>query len=257
MEIDKKKEASLLRGSIRLYLDVLNDKLNRFLLDQSPLVNAFETLAKQNHDALEDLFLRSDPLEFEEREKLGAFVRFFKGTPAMNKEDFPAYKTELEGLMKVFPEEKTKQPMTTITFNPKASFLHLTAGFTRKVRREIKRDRKNPRNLDRLFGTMNKNFHKTQPFSYETAETILKREGPEAITMFFWFNSSAGELAVYGPAANRGEIEKAYQYIQDILERKKRQRQGWQKFWSVVTKVGIIVAIIIGAIAIYKALTSK
>jgi len=108
-KIDKKKDASFLRGSIRLYFDVLNDKLKRILLDQSPLAGHFESLAKQNHDALEQLFLRSGPLEFEEREKLRAFVRFFKGTPVMNKEDFPAYKTELEGLMKVFPpEEKPK-----------------------------------------------------------------------------------------------------------------------------------------------------
>ncbi|MBA7493392.1 hypothetical protein ES702_03950 [subsurface metagenome] len=102
----KKKEASFLRGSIRLYLDVLNDKLKRILLDQSPLSGNFEKLAKQNHDALEQFFLCSDPLEFEEREKLRAFVRFFKGIPEMNKEDFDAYKTKLEGLMKVFPEEK-------------------------------------------------------------------------------------------------------------------------------------------------------
>ena len=104
----KKKEASFLRGSIRLYLDVLNDKLKQSLLDQSPVVGVFEGLAKQNHDALEDLFLHSDPLEFEERKKLRAFVRFFKGIPEMNKEDFSVYKTNLEGLMKVFPEEKEK-----------------------------------------------------------------------------------------------------------------------------------------------------
>lgn len=104
----KRREASFLRGSIRLYLDVLNDKLKRILLDSSPLVGTFEKLAKQNHDALEKLFLASDPLEFGERDKLRAFVRFFKGIPEMKKEDLVAYKMELDILMKVFPEEKTK-----------------------------------------------------------------------------------------------------------------------------------------------------
>ena len=46
MELDKGKEASLLRGNIRLYLDVLYDKLKRILLDQSPLAGEFEGLAK-------------------------------------------------------------------------------------------------------------------------------------------------------------------------------------------------------------------
>ena len=108
----KKEEASFLRVSIRLYLDVLNDKLKRVLErtlhDQSPLGGDFERLAKQNHDVLENLFLGSDPLEFEERKKLRAFVHFFKGTPEMeNREAFEDYKKELEALMKVFPEEKT------------------------------------------------------------------------------------------------------------------------------------------------------
>jgi len=106
----KKKDASFLRGSIRLYLDVLNDKLKWPPRVPDPTIGDFEKLAKQNHDALEQLFLRSDPLEFEERKKLRAFVRFFKGTPKMNAEDFVAYERGLESLMEVFPEEKIKYP---------------------------------------------------------------------------------------------------------------------------------------------------
>ena len=105
----EKKEASFLRGSVRLYLDVLNDKLNRILNDPASWDGPFDAVAKQNHDALEKLFLGSEPLEFEERKKLRTFVRLFKGTPTMkNKEAFDAYKKELEVLMKVFPEEKAK-----------------------------------------------------------------------------------------------------------------------------------------------------
>ena len=115
----KKKDASFLRGSIRLYLDVLNDKLSQndpgyylqkvAITDYGPAISNFETLTKQNHDALEKLFLASDPLEFKEREKLRAFVRFFKGIPEMKTdEDFLVYKMKLEDVMEMFPEEKPK-----------------------------------------------------------------------------------------------------------------------------------------------------
>ena len=113
----KKKEASFLRTSIRLYLDVINDKLNQsppsFYLEKvalqnhGPAIRRFETVTKQNHDALEQFFLGSDLLEFEEREKLREFVRFFKAFPEITKEEqLKKYKTQLEALMKVFPEEK-------------------------------------------------------------------------------------------------------------------------------------------------------
>ena len=148
----------------------------------------------------------------------------------------------------------------TVGFNPNASFLHLTARFTRKVGRKIKRRKKSLGNLNGLFGTKNKNFHKTQPFSYEAAEAILGREGSETITMFFWFQSSAGELVVYGPAANHGEMEKAYRYIRDICEQKERRRKRRQKLWSVMGKVAIIATPIGAAIAgilLYLALTRQ
>ncbi|MGR3303320.1 MAG: hypothetical protein ACUZ8I_12565 [Candidatus Scalindua sp.] len=99
----KKKEASFLRGSIRLYLDVLYDKQKQIPF---PSFGVFERVAKQNHDALEQFFLVSDPLKFEERKKLREFVRFFKGAPVMNEEAFPKYKTKLEDLRQVFTEKK-------------------------------------------------------------------------------------------------------------------------------------------------------
>ncbi len=112
----KKKEASFLRTSIRLYLDVINDKLNQsppsFYLEKvakqnhGPSFRRFETVTKQNHDALEQFFLGSDLLEFEEREKLRQFVRFFKALPEITKEEqLKKYKTKLEDLMKMFPEK--------------------------------------------------------------------------------------------------------------------------------------------------------
>lgn len=115
----KKKEASFLRGSIRLYLDVLNDKLSQnepgyylqevALSDHGPAIGRFEKVTKQNHDALEKFFLGSELLEFEEREKLRTFVRFFKGIPEMTTIiAFNYYKMQLEDLMKVFPKEKPK-----------------------------------------------------------------------------------------------------------------------------------------------------
>jgi len=106
MEIDEKNKAFSQRRNIRFYLNVLYDKIKQSILDQSPVSGVFEVEAKENHDILEQLLLRSDSLEFEEREKLSAFVRFFKVAPKMNKEAFHVYKTKLEDVMKVFPEEK-------------------------------------------------------------------------------------------------------------------------------------------------------
>ena len=134
-----------------------------------------------------------------------------------------------------------------ILFNPNVSFLHLAGRFTQKIKCEIKQRKKRLGYVEGLFGTKNKNFHKTQAFSYKPAEAILAQEGAEAITMFFYLGPD--ELVVYGPASNRGEMEKAYQYTSDMREQKERRRQRRQKFWSVMEKVAIIATPMGAAIA--------
>ncbi len=105
---EKRKEienASLLRNNIRLYLDVLKDKLDRHLGETGGLTT-FEGEAEQNHNALEDLSLHSQPLRYEERVKLYEFVRHYKSALPMQGAAFGVYRQKLSGLLELFPAMK-------------------------------------------------------------------------------------------------------------------------------------------------------
>jgi len=101
----EREEAGLLRNNIRLYLDVLKEKLERHA-GQTGGLSTFEGEAKQNHDVLENLSLHSQPLRLEERVRLYDFVRHYKSTIPMQGDAFSAYREKLDGLLELLPAIK-------------------------------------------------------------------------------------------------------------------------------------------------------
>ncbi len=95
----KRRGAVLIRGSIKLYLDVLKLKIDSVLelietekagkvIDREFLFSmktpgGFEKENKINHDAIEGLFLKADALSIREREALAKFIAYFKAAPKM------------------------------------------------------------------------------------------------------------------------------------------------------------------------------
>ena len=104
----KAENASLLRCNVRLYLDVLSDKIGyvRHNYQQQDRIKAFEEQTNQNHDAIEEFSLHSEPLHFEERMKLLEFVRYYKSAPYMQEADFKVYQEKLNALLALFPAMK-------------------------------------------------------------------------------------------------------------------------------------------------------